>query len=191
MEKEIKRLREIFPEFVVEGMHGKLSGKERDKRMQQFARGEIQVLVSTTVIEVGIDIPNATVMIVEDSDRFGLAQLHQLRGRIGRGEHQSTFIALTESHSKKTLDRLRALETAENGFRLAEMDLTLRGAGELSGGHQWGISDIGMEALKNPAMVVAARSEAATLLQDDAELNAYPKLKIALERAKEREAHFE
>ncbi|MEK7659909.1 MAG: ATP-dependent DNA helicase RecG [Patescibacteria group bacterium] len=191
VEKEVKRLRDIFPEFVVGGMHGKLSGKERDKRMQEFARGEIQVLVSTTVIEVGIDIPNATVMIVEDSDWFGLAQLHQLRGRIGRGEHQSTFIALTESRSKKTLDRLHALETAENGFRLAEMDLMLRGAGELSGGHQWGISDIGMEALKNPAMVAAARSEATALLKDDTELTAYPKLNIALERAKTREAHFE
>jgi len=143
------------------------------------------------VIEVGIDVPNATIMIVEGAESFGLAQLHQLRGRIGRGEHQSYFYAISESSNATTAKRLRALRDAKNGFELAEYDLQLRGPGELTGKNQWGLSDIGMEALKNIKMVEAARAEARALLEKNRTIENYPLLKTAVEQLSQSVYHFE
>ena len=116
--------------------------------MKDFSEKKIDILVSTSVIEVGVNIPNATVIIIEGAERFGLAQPHQLRGRVIRFTYQSYCYLFADAKTDKTIDRLRALTKATNGFELAELDLSLRGAGELGGIKQWGITDIGMEAIK-------------------------------------------
>ena len=186
VKRELEHIqKDIFQEFKSAMLHGKMTPREKEKTLRGFRDGKINILVATSVIEVGIDIPNATIMIVEGADRFGLAQLHQLRGRIGRGEHQSYFIAVSESGSSATARRLKALRDAKNGFELAEYDLQLRGPGELTGRNQWGISDIGMEALKNIKMVEAARTEARALLAEDPELIGYSLLKNALMKLNE------
>jgi ATP-dependent DNA helicase RecG len=132
--------------------------------------------VSTTVIEVGVDVPNASVMLVENAERFGLSQLHQLRGRILRSSHKPYCFVFAESKSQKTIDRLKSFVNAKNGFELAEADLEQRGAGDLAGAKQWGISDLAMEALKNIKMVEAARLEARALIEKDFELKTHPSL---------------
>jgi ATP-dependent DNA helicase RecG len=181
--------KEIFPEFKIEMLHGKMLPKEKEKILHDFRENKIQILVSTSVIEVGIDVPNATIIIIEGAERFGLAQLHQLRGRVMRSTHQSYCFIFTGSHSQKTYERLNALVSAKNGFELAEYDLQFRGPGELSGLKQWGISDVGMEALKNIKMVEAARLESQKLLKSDPELKKYP---LILERLKKQNHfHFE
>ena len=182
--------KEIFPEFKIEMLHGKMLPKQKEKILQDFRNNKIQILVSTSVIEVGIDVPNATIIIIEGAERFGLAQLHQLRGRVMRSTHQSYCFIFTDSHSQKTHERLNALVSAKSGFGLAEYDLQFRGAGELSGLKQWGVSDIGMEALKNIKMVEAARIESQKILAEDTELRKYP---LILERLKNQDhlIHFE
>jgi len=178
---EAKRLfEEIFPEFSIDILHGKMKPAEKEKVMQEFARGETDILVATSVVEVGVNVPNATLIVIEGAERFGLAQLHQLRGRVMRSTHQPYCFVFSETKAEKTLARLRALVTAKNGFELSELDLALRGAGELSGVKQWGISDLGMEAIKNIKMVEAARTEATEILKQDLELNNYPMLKQTL-----------
>ena len=175
---EFKKLSEkIFPEFKVGTLHGQMAPKEKEKIMDEFRDSKIQILVATSVIEVGVNVPNATIMMIEGAERFGLAQLHQLRGRVLRSAHQPYCFIFTESSTQKIMDRLRALSESKNGFELAEYDLRFRGAGQLSGGKQWGLSDIGMEALKNIKMVEAARAEAQAILQKDFELKNYPLLK--------------
>lgn len=177
VKEEYKKLAEhVFPEFRMAMLHGKMKPKEKEKIMHEFREGKINILVATSVIEVGVNIPNATMMIIEGAERFGLAQLHQLRGRILRSTHQPYCFIFTESPSQKTLLRLKALTETKNGFELAEYDLKFRGPGELSGRKQWGISDTAMEALKNIKMVEAARIEAQRLLQDDPELKNAPEL---------------
>ncbi len=168
VQEEAKNLREnIFPEFVVGEMHGKLKNDEKEKVMKDFEEGKIDILISTSVIEVGVNIPNATNIIIEGSERFGLAQLHQLRGRVLRSENQAYCYLFTNSKSETTLSRLNALQSAKNGFELAEYDLKLRGSGELEGGKQWGVTDLGMEAIKNIKLVEAAREEAKILVSDE------------------------
>lgn len=190
--EEYKKLKEdIFPEFEIGMLHGKLKPKEKEEIVQKFRRGDIHILVSTSVIEVGIDIPNASVMIIEGAERFGLASLHQFRGRVGRGGQASYCLVFTDSRSPTTKARLDALIKATNGFELAEYDLLLRGPGELSGSSQWGVSDLGMEALKNIKMVEAAREEAGKLLEKDIELTAYPLLKERVEKLQKNTLHFE
>ena len=163
---ETQRLKkDIFPDYHIGMLHGKMTPKEKENVMEQFSRGEIDILVSTSVVEVGVNVPNATVIIIEGAERFGLAQLHQLRGRVARSAHQAYCFCFTETQNKTSIERLQALSTAKNGFELAEYDLHARGAGELAGGKQWGISDLGMEAIKNIKMVEAARKEAAGLLE--------------------------
>lgn len=165
VKEEAERLRkEVFPDLKIKEMHSKLKKDEKSEVMKEFEEGKIDILVSTSVIEVGVNIPNATNIIIEGSERFGLAQLHQLRGRVLRSTHQSYCYLFTDSKSEVTLNRLNALKTAKNGFELAEEDLKIRGAGELGGGKQWGITDIGMEAIKNLKMVEAARDEAVSLV---------------------------
>ena len=131
---------EVFPELRVGLLHGRLPAEEKEKTMQAFQAGEIQILVGTTVIEVGIDVPNASVMVVEQAERFGLAQLHQLRGRVGRGRRQSHCLLLTSRNQTEVAQqRLAALERTQDGFQIAELDLRLRGPGEFLGTRQSGI----------------------------------------------------
>ncbi|MDD2935527.1 MAG: ATP-dependent DNA helicase RecG [Candidatus Pacebacteria bacterium] len=186
---EAKRLKEeIFPEYEIDILHSKMKPKEKEETMRQFENKEIDILVSTSVVEVGVNVPNATMIVIEGAERFGLAQLHQLRGRVLRSNHQAYCFIFSDTKSEQTLNRLNALKTAENGFKLAEADLELRGSGELSGKKQWGISDIGMEAIKNIKMVESARNEAQEIIKGDPELKNYPLIK---ERLKKIEVHFE
>jgi ATP-dependent DNA helicase RecG len=189
--EEAKRLkREIFREYEIDVLHSKMSKEKKEKVMEDFVAGKINILCATSVVEVGVNVPNATVIIIEGAERFGLAQLHQLRGRVIRSSHQAYCFIFAEAKSEKTIARLKALKTAKNGFELAELDLTLRGAGELSGTKQWGITDLGMEAIKNIRMVEAARLEATRLIEEDPELSNYPLLKQKV-REKVGEFHFE
>lgn len=187
---EADRLRtDIFPDFNIEILHSKMTPAEKNKIMADFEQHKIDILVSTSVIEVGINVPNATNIIIEGAERFGLAQLHQLRGRVLRSNHQAYCYVFTDSRSEQTVNRLGALIRARNGFELAEYDLKLRGAGELLGGRQWGISDLGMEAIKNLKMVEAARNEATLLIEQNPDLDGLPILreKIVLSE----KIHFE
>lgn len=173
---EYKKLTEhIFPELKVGMIHGQLKPQEKETIIKQFREGKLDILVSTSVIEVGVDIPGASIMMIEGAERFGLAQLHQLRGRVGRrGQDAYCFVFTTDGSESR---RLKALEETKNGFELAEYDLQFRGPGELAGNHQWGFSDLGMEALKNIKMVEAARVEAEKIISEDFELQKYPLLK--------------
>ncbi len=186
---EAKRLKEkIFPEYEIDILHGKMKPTDKEITMKAFEDGEIDILVSTSVIEVGVNVPNATTIIIEGAERFGLAQLHQLRGRVLRSNHQSYCYIFSDTKAQQTLDRLKAIKTAKNGFELAELDLMLRGSGELSGKKQWGISDLGMEAIKNIKMVEAARTEAKEIIEKDFKLEKFPLIKKCLEKT---EIHFE
>jgi ATP-dependent DNA helicase RecG len=186
----IRLKKEVFPNYRIGIMHSKMSKEKKEDVMQSFKDHEIDILVSTSVIEVGVNVPNATSIIIEGAERFGLAQLHQLRGRVIRSTHQSYCYLFAEAKTTKTMDRLKALTKATNGFELAELDLQLRGAGLLSGGKQWGITDLGMEAIKNIKMVEAARSEAIRLVTTDAALASLPLLSKTL-KEKNSEIHFE
>ncbi len=177
VKEEAKRLKkDIFPEYRIDILHSKMTPKEKDETMARFANHEIDILVATSVVEVGVNVPNATLIMIEGAERFGLSQLHQLRGRVVRSNHQAYCFVVPESKGEQTMARLKALTTAKNGFELAEQDLLQRGAGTLSGNKQWGISDIGMEALKNLKLVEAARSEALNLLKKDEDLKHHPLL---------------
>ena len=174
---EARRLKkDIFPEYTLGVLHSKMKPAEKEKVMGDFASGKIALLIATSVVEVGVNVPNATMIIVEGAERFGLAQLHQLRGRVIRSNHQAYCYIFSDTKTKKTLDRLRALQTAKNGFELAEFDLTLRGAGELVGKKQSGISDLGMEAIKNIKLVAASRLEAQKIIEQDSALKKFPLL---------------
>src|SRR3989338_2907304 len=189
--EEAKRLKtKVFPEYEIGVLHSKMSKEKKENVMADFAEGKINILCATSVVEVGVNVPNATVIIIEGAERFGLAQLHQLRGRVIRSTHQAYCYIFAEAKSEKTISRLKALKTAKNGFELAELDLTLRGAGELGGTKQWGITDLGMEAIKNIKMVEAARAEAVRLIEEDPELKKYPLLKAKV-KSKAGEFHFE
>ncbi len=192
VKEEAKRIKEkVFPEYEIDILHSKMTPKEKEDVMADFSKGIIRILVATSVVEVGVNVPNATVIIIEGAERFGLAQLHQLRGRVVRSNHQAYCYVFAETKSEKTIDRLRALTQAKNGFELAEYDLKLRGAGGLSEGKQWGISDIGMEAIKNIKMVEAARAEAQYILEQDETLSKFPLIVEKLCNRKKCEIHFE
>lgn len=188
---EAKRLKkDVFPEYEIDILHSKMTPKEKDDVMARFSRHEIDILVATSVVEVGVNVPNATMIFIEGAERFGLSQLHQLRGRVVRSNHQAYCFVCPESRGEPTLARLKALTTAKNGFELAEKDLLQRGPGELSGRKQWGISDIGMEALKNLKLVEAARQEALAIIQKDETLEHHPLLASAL-AARAAQMHLE
>jgi ATP-dependent DNA helicase RecG len=156
-------------------LHGKLKPAEKQRVMEQFVEQKLDALVSTTVIEVGVDVPNATVMLVESPERFGLAQLHQLRGRVGRSHHQG-YCYLMLSDSQAPSRRLRALESSSDGFRLAELDLELRGPGAIYGVMQHGQLDLRIAKLSDTQLIVSARKAAQTLLDEGEELLKYPEL---------------
>jgi len=180
-----KLKKQIFPDLRISMLHGRMPAKEKEKIMKDFSQGEIDILVSTSVIEVGIDIPNATIMMIEGADRFGLAQLYQFRGRVGRGPHQSYCMLFTESNTQTANDRLDAIVKAKNSFELAEKDLQIRGPGDFLGLRQSGIPDYLMNALKNLNLVQSARDEAEKILKLDPELKKYPLLKKQLSQFKQ------
>ncbi len=188
---EAKRLKkDIFPEFQIDILHSKMTPKEKDTVMGRFSNHEIDILVATSVVEVGVNVPNATMIMIEGAERFGLSQLHQLRGRVVRSNHQAYCFVVPESKSQTTAIRLKALVTAKSGFELAEHDLLQRGPGELAGRKQWGISDIGMEALKNLKLVEAARTEALELIKKDETLSRHPLL-AQMVASRAQQTHFE
>ncbi len=180
------KLREIFPQEVRIGMlHGKMKPKEKDAVMEAFLRRELDLLVSTTVVEVGVDVPNATVMMVENAERFGLAQLHQLRGRVGRSEHQSYCVFVDTQRSEKSKQRLEILSSSNDGFYIAEQDLRLRGPGDIFGVQQSGALDFRMADLyKDQEILQQAAEDAGELVKEDPELRlpAHAELKKQLMR---------
>jgi len=181
VKEEYERLsKKIFPKFKLAMLHGKMPTTEKAQIMKQFKNGKIDILVSTSVIEVGIDIPNATVMLIEGAERFGLSQLHQFRGRIGRTGEQSYCFLFYNSRSKNAIARLKALSKIENGLELAEKDLKIRGPGQFLGTKQWGIPDIAMNALDDFSLVEKTREAAKEILATDPKLKNLPILKQRL-----------
>jgi ATP-dependent DNA helicase RecG len=179
---EFERLKkEVFPEPIrLDLIHGRL--KQKDDIMQRFVSGEIQVLVATAVVEVGVDVPNASVMMIEGAERFGLAQLHQFRGRVGRGAAKSYCLVLTDDPSDQVLHRLSLMTHIRDGFKLAEEDMNMRGMGELMGPRQHGMTDVAMQALQQPDLLNEVRQEAEAIVQADPGLEKHPLLKAAIAR---------
>ena len=161
-------------------LHSRL--KDKDEVMQRFVAGEIEVLVATAVVEVGVDVPNASVMMIEGAERFGLAQLHQFRGRVGRGSAKSWCLLLSDDPSEAALHRLRLVERTLDGFALAEEDMNIRGMGELMGPRQHGMSDAAMESLRTPVLLNEVRQEAERVLAVDPTLEGHPSLRAAVTR---------
>jgi len=182
---EYERLsQEVFPEMRLGLLHGRMSADEKDKVMRRFRSGKLDVLVSTPVVEVGIDVPNATVMLVESADRFGLSQLHQFRGRVGRGTEQSYCMLLAQNPSEIGRERLDTIEKTHDGFQLAEEDLRMRGPGEFFGTRQSGLPDLRMAKLSDVALLELARSEATRLFQVDPALDKIEHKPLAKELAR-------
>ena len=170
---EFRRLqKEVFPDLTVDLLHGRLSSRQKEKVMRAFAAGDTDILVSTPVVEVGIDVPNATVMMIESAERFGLAQLHQFRGRVGRGEHKSYCLLLSDSANAAENERIRILEGQRDGFALAEKDLMLRGPGEFFGTRQAGLPALKVAKLSDLSTLELARKEAQVLFEADPTLEA-------------------
>lgn len=179
--KEYERLnKDVFPNLKLGLLHGKMKPKDKEEVMVRFAHNKINILVSTSVIEVGIDVPNASIMLIEGSERFGLSQLHQFRGRVGRGEHQSYCFLFSQKESADSTTRLQSMVKYSSGFKLAEIDLSLRGAGEIFGIKQSGIPDLKMASLSDSITISLARQAAQKLVDSDPELLQYPKLKDKL-----------
>lgn len=180
--EEYERLKnKIFPKLNIAMLHGKLKSAEKEEIMQKFLAKKTDLLVSTSVIEVGIDVPNATIMMIEGAERFGLAQLHQFRGRVGRGEQQSYCLLFPTDDSLATISRLKALENCQNGFELAQKDLELRGPGEIYGTKQSGLPELKIASLTDYKTITIAQEEAKMLLAEDPELHQYPLLKNKIE----------
>lgn len=181
--KEFERLQNEFPQLQFGLMHGKLKPQEKDEVMEKFRTKEFNVLVSTTVIEVGVDVPNATIMIIENADRFGLAQLHQLRGRVGRGQDQSYCFLVADMKSETTRQRLDIMQQTNDGFVIAEKDLEIRGPGEFLGYKQSGLPDLLLADLVQDAKILEdARNTAIAIIKEDPELVAEPQLRKVLDR---------
>ena len=176
MAEELKN--DIFPEFRVGSLHGRMKTEEKDAVMKRFISHHIDVLVATTVIEVGVDVPNATVMVVENAERFGLTQLHQLRGRVGRGGHDSFCILISSfKRSEDAEKRLSIMEETTDGFRIAEADLTIRGPGDFLGTKQSGLPQFRFADLMRDARILGeAREDAFRIVKEDPRLENYPGL---------------
>ncbi|MEO7803017.1 MAG: ATP-dependent DNA helicase RecG [Actinomycetota bacterium] len=186
-ETESKRLAtEVFPDLKIAVMHGRMAPKNKEAVMEGFRNGDIDVLISTTVVEVGVDVPNATVMLIEDADRFGLSQLHQLRGRIGRGSHSSTCLLMTavepNDEPNDAFKRLKVMTETSDGFELANKDLELRGTGTILGERQSGFSDLRLTHLvRDIDILKRARDEAFSLIDEDHNLTHHPSMRLEME----------
>ena len=181
--EEFEKLdKNIFPHRKIGLLHGRLKSAEKEEVMKQFKEGKLDIIVSTSVVEVGVDVSNATVMMIEGAENFGLAQLWQFRGRVGRGQHASYCFLFTEIWSEKIRERLFSISTAKNGFELAEKDLTIRGPGEVVGISQSGIPDFKMASLTDLALINRSRQAAEQILAKDPNLQSLPDLKLAVEK---------
>jgi len=185
-----KLKKHVFPDLRLAMLHGKLKPREKDTIMKDFKDKKYEVLVSTSVIEVGVDVPNATVMAIENSENFGLAQLYQFKGRVGRGEHESFCFLLTESNNPQVKERLNIVATAKSGFELAEYDLKTRGPGEFLGTSQSGTPDLAMKAVQNPELVKESREAAISIIKEDPSLKTLPILRKKFARFEEK-IHWE
>ncbi len=185
-----EEMQKLFPDVAVGLLHGKMSSEEKGQAIRNFNAGALQLLVATAIVEVGIDVPNATIMIIEGAERFGLAQLHQFRGRIGRGEHQSYCYLFPTNDSGINNQRLKTLVDTTDGFKIAEEDLKLRGPGELYGVDQSGFGNLKVASLLDYDMIKLARSEAEKLLKKDPKLNKHSVLRRKVEQ-KNLHTHFE
>ncbi len=191
LKEEYERLsKEVFPDLRITMLHGKMKAPEKERIMLDFKKGEIDILLSTSVVEVGVDVPRATIMMIEGAERFGLSQLHQFRGRVGRSDMQSYCFLFTTDPSMLNRKRLKALVESNNGFELAEKDLEIRGPGSLYGTQQWGIPDMAMQGLNNIFLVEKTRAAAKEILEKDPKLEKYPELKERLKEFQKR-IHFE
>ena len=176
--EEWKKLdNEIFPGVNVGLLHGRMKSKEKDDVLNKFKAGKSSILVSTPIVEVGIDVPNASVMMIEASERFGLAQLHQIRGRVGRGESQSYCFLFTESENKDITSRLKLMEKSQLGLQLAELDLKMRGPGQLYGTAQHGLPSLKVADFRDTKLIYRVRDEAIKILDNDPLLKSYPRLR--------------
>ncbi len=183
--EEHQRLQKvIFPDLRLGLLHGRIKADEKEAVMAAFVRGELDILVATSVVEVGIDVPNATVILIEGAERFGLSQLHQFRGRVGRGEHPSYCLLVAEAISAEAAERLKAVEETNDGFALAQKDLELRGPGEFLGTRQSGVLDLKIASLTELRMVETAREAARRLFEADTEL-AHPDHRLLAQRVAE------
>ncbi|MBD2463266.1 ATP-dependent DNA helicase RecG [Oscillatoria sp. FACHB-1407] len=180
---EYERLREtVFPEFNIGLLHGRMTSAEKDEAITQFRDNQTQILVSTTVVEVGVDVPNASVMLIEHAERFGLSQLHQLRGRVGRGAEQSYCLLMSSSKSETARQRLKVLEQSQDGFFISEMDMRFRGPGEVLGTRQSGLPDFALASLvEDQAVLELAREAAEKVLEKDPNLDRWSLMKAELE----------
>src|SRR5581483_6125821 len=191
VKQEYEKLsKDIFPDLRITMLHGKMAAKEKERIMQDFKTGQVDILISTSVVEVGVDVPRATVMMIEGAERFGLAQLHQFRGRVGRSDMQSYCFLFTTEASQLNRKRLTAMVEYHNGFDLAQKDLEIRGPGQLYGSQQWGLPDFAMEGILNVFLVEKTRAAAKELLEQDPELKNHPFLKDRLKQFRNR-IHFE
>jgi ATP-dependent DNA helicase RecG len=181
---EFEHLTKVFPKLSIGLLHGRLAPKEKTAILDRFRNKKIDILVSTPVVEVGIDIPNATIMVIEAADRFGLSQLHQLRGRVGRSDLDSYCLLFTENTQELTLKRLKAMETIHNGPELAELDLLLRGPGEIYGTAQHGIPNLKVAQITDSALIADVRRAVNTLTSHDSSLESFPLLRERLKQSK-------
>lgn len=166
-----KYKKQIFPNYRVECLYGKMKQKEKDSIMEEFKNGKIQLLISTTVIEVGVNVPNASIMVIENAERFGLAQLHQLRGRVGRGEYKSYCILKYEGNSEIIRQRMKVMTNTNDGFKIAEKDLELRGTGDFFGTKQHGIPDFKIANLfEDMDTLKLAQKVAIHVMEEDSKL---------------------
>lgn len=161
-----------FRGYTVGLMHGKMKSADKKKVMESFSKGETQLLVSTTVIEVGVDVPNAVIMVIENAERFGLSQLHQLRGRIGRGQYKSTCILITDAKNDTAQRRMKVMETTTDGFKIADEDLRLRGPGEFFGSRQHGLPEMKIaDMLEDRSTLEETQRAAREIIAHDPELS--------------------
>ncbi|MBT4277312.1 ATP-dependent DNA helicase RecG [Candidatus Falkowbacteria bacterium] len=177
--------KKIFPKIKIAALHGKMKTEEKEEIMQDFLENKTKILVATSVVEVGVDIPNATVMMIEGSERFGLSQLHQFRGRVGRSEYQSYCFLFNDSASEKVEERLQALVDSDDGFQIAKRDLELRGPGEVYGKSQSGFPEFKIASFFDHELIEKANSEASRVLSSDMDLENHPELKNKIEELKE------
>jgi ATP-dependent DNA helicase RecG len=189
--EEYERLqKEVFPDLRLGLVHGRMNADEKEAVMAAFARGELEILVATSVVEVGIDMPNAAVMLIEGAERFGLAQLHQFRGRVGRGDHRSYCLLVSKSASSEAKERLKAVEATTDGFALARKDLEMRGPGEFLGTRQSGVPDLKMASLADLKLIERARAEARRFFETDPGLSR-PAHRLLARRVQEMWEHGE